>query len=272
MSLLKKFEALRRLFLVLITLLLTIPQFSAAQAMESNDNQNTMTENECQAFLVNKSIEDQYNKIRAGFEKDFKSGLPYQLKTKLVAMRSNIDLLSGKSFDLEFNNQQEVNSMVKETLDQLESFIQILPAVANNAPKMRDQYIVPFTNINSLRAEQQACLLNAEIDKIKEEVSNPTMKEETQITDANIYQTLTEELNKLNANLYQAETLDVQKYVALRANLLNDLAQYNKEQDPQIARQIVAKIPQSIHSIQSEIEKLLPSLQLSEKYVSILDR
>ncbi|MCJ8277602.1 MAG: hypothetical protein HRT44_07500 [Bdellovibrionales bacterium] len=249
----------------LFSLLFVVATMKPAQA---EDIDLTLQNQSCESFALNNELESRYDKIRKNLEKDFNSGLPYQLKSQLISLRSDTDEISQKLFDFSSDSDQEVNGLVKNTIDRLEKFIQLLPEITQNAPKIRDQYVVPFTNISSLRAEHQECLMKMAIEQAQND-------EKTDTTDSssNIYEKLTNELNSLNANLYKAETTDVQQFIQLRAELLQALESYNKQVDraPGSSQKIVKNIPKTLNAVQAEIEKLLPGLQLSKKYYSIVD-
>ena len=230
---------------------------------EFNENVSTSIE-ACEITLVNQDIEKRYQAIQKKLEQDFNNGLPKKLRTDLVGLRKDIDALTLQSFDLDSDNSQEMNLITQKTIDHLEKMISLLPQASGLAPKVRTQYVVPFTNINSLKADHQDCLMKIAIADAKSQIN----EKETESSE-NIYKKLTSELNQLNKNLYRLETTDVQKFIGLRAQLLLDLESYNKSQDQQT--QLAQQLPQILNSVQSEIERLLPGLQLSKKYYSIVE-
>ena len=257
-------KLLQKWLTALISLFLISPIFNSAQAQEV---ETIINQKACENFAVTSEIENRYAKIRENLEKDYNSGIPHKLKTELIKLRSETDKISQKIFDVADINTQEVNSLVKDTIDRLEKFIQLVPEISNNAPKVRDQYVVPFTNISSLKAEHQECLMTMAIEQAKNQVKDEPQIEE----DLNIYKNLTHELNSLSNYLYRAETTDVQKFIQLRSELLSSLEEYNKSKEVSSPNKVVKNIPKTINAVQSEIEKLLPGLQLSKKYYSIID-
>jgi hypothetical protein len=266
LKLISRYELLQRWLLALISFFLIIPIHNQAFAIEMEAKMNQKT---CENYALTSEIQNRYDKIRKNLEKDFNSGLPYKLRTQLIDLRGETDQLSQKLFDVSDINDQEVNSLMNDTVDRLEKFIQLIPEISSNAPKVRTQYVVPFTNLSSLRAEHQECLMSIAIQQAKDDAKN----DDATAIDDNIYQKLTEELKNLNANLYQAETSDVQRFVALRSELLNLLESYNKEKDksPETSQQVVKNIPKALNAVQTEIERLLPGLKLSKKYYSIVE-
>ncbi|MEM7646977.1 MAG: hypothetical protein AAF203_08715, partial [Pseudomonadota bacterium] len=131
------------------------------------------------------------------------------------------------------------------------------------APQVRDQYVVPFTNMNSLKADQQDCAMKLAVQQVKDEETSEKAQESEK--SLNIYKSLTQELSRMNDNLYVLQTSDTQKYIALRANLLGQLEQYNKK-GGQTSFAFERELPKVLNSVQTEIEDLLPGLSLSKKY------
>jgi len=218
----------------------------------------------CRAFLVNKDIEIRYQKIQKDLETDYKEGLPNQLKMNLIGIRRDIDSLTVKLFDVDYNDSQEINNITKLTIDYLERMIGILPKANKIGPQIRDRYVVPFTNINSIKAEHQDCLMQAAIEDVKNKKAEP----DVQGASINIYEKLTAELEHLNKNLYTLQTTDVSRFISYRAKLLADLENYNKSQANGFS--LTTKIPQVLNTVHTEIERLLPGLELSKKYYSIV--
>ena len=228
---------------------------------ESNQTSNERVNEQCRAILVNHDIENRYLKIQKNLESDYKEGMPKQLKTDLIRVREDIDGLTTKLFDVNNKNPQEVNHIVQLTVDYLEKMISLLPKANRIAPMVRDRYVVPFTNMNSIRAEHQECLMRAAIEDVqKKDVASGESTESS----ANIYRKLTHELEKLNESLYTLQTTDVQRFITYRARLLNQLESYNK--DPKEGGRITAKIPKVLNSVHNEIERLIPGLELSKNY------
>ena len=218
---------------------------------------------QCRSQLINDDFNQRYTKLKKSFENDYNQGLPHQLKKDLIRVREDIDQLSSKLFDVNNSDPQEVNHIVQLAIDHLEKMITLLPKANNIAPIVRDRYVVPFTNINSIKAEQQECLMKLAVEEVQEK-SPASMPESS----GNIYQRLTSELEELNRNLYTIQTSDVQKFISYRAELLRLLEKFNK--NPQSGVAATAPIPNMINKVHIEIEKLLPGLELSEKYYSIM--
>ncbi len=233
-------------------------EVSIEQASESS-----AIDDECQAIMVNQDIESRYKKIQEALEADFAQGMPKQLKTDLVRVREDIDSLTVKLYDVDTEDSQEVNHIAQLTIDYLEKMISLLPKATRIAPQVRDRYVVPFTNISSIRAEHQDCLMKAAVDQVKDQEA-PADTGEAAI---NIYQKLTQEMERLNTNLYTLQTTDVQRFVNYRAYLLRNLEAYNKDQKP--AQAVTAELPLVLNNVQREIEKLLPGLELSKEYLTV---
>ncbi|MCB0376892.1 MAG: hypothetical protein KDD33_00240 [Bdellovibrionales bacterium] len=243
------------------------PQLQAEQNASAAEvtSAAAMNAKACEAFLVSNDLEEKYEKLRKNLEKDFESGLPFQLRKKLNELRKQTDQVSVKLFDIEKSSGQEINNLVSEAIGQLDSFIALLPEISNNAPKVRDAYVVPITNLSSLRADHQECLMKAAVENVKAHAGA-----EREVSSASVYSKLTEEMNRLNSSLYLAETSDVQKFVALRTDLYKALESYNKSQNPDDLNNVLQKIPRSVNGLQAEIEKIMPGLELSKKYFSIM--
>lgn len=266
--------AVTHLLVTLVTLLVSLPGYALDDSNEINiDTSETETisvatdhgQNEvevCRSHLVNQDLEDRYENIQEKLEKDFNQGLPKQLRSDLIEVRKQVDALSVKAFDLNDDSSQEINQITQQTIDSLERIIGLLPKASALAPQVREQYVVPFTNISSIRAERQDCLMKVAIADAKAEI-----EDKKEVSSGNIYKKLTSELNELNQNLYKLETTDVQKFIGLRTTLLNRLEQYNKK--PKQNSKLSQNIPEVLNSLQSEIEKVLPGLELSKKYYSI---
>jgi hypothetical protein len=252
-------------FLLYFSLLLFLTLASSlGVANDIPEVQNQILE-KCELEITNNDIEKRYQNIQKKLEEDYNLGIPKQLKDNLINMRKQIDQLMLESFDLQANNSQEINSITHKIISKLEEMISILPKASQWAPKIRSQYVIPFTNINSIKAEHQDCLMRLAVKDIIDTDVNVKENE----TSENIYQKLTSELNQLNNNLYSLETTDIEKYIGLRNQLLIDLESYNKTSTP---NQLVSKnIPSVLNSIQAEIERLLPSLELSKTYLSLVD-
>lgn len=258
---------LKNILVLILRLYLASSVASAGDPTE--ETLQSMEKSTCETYVINSEIENRYDSIRENLEKNFNSGLPHQLKGKLVDLRSETDELTQKMFDTSSLSEQEVSSLLQETLNRLEKFIQLLPEIVDNAPKVRDQYVVPFTNISSLKAEHQDCLMSVAIEQAQTEAKEQRQEASSSL---NIYKKITDELNHLNDNLYLAETSDVQKFIQIRAQLLELMESYNKEHQVTEKQKIVSNIPMAINAVQSEIEKLLPGLQLSENYYSLKDQ
>jgi hypothetical protein len=215
----------------------------------------------CQDILVNEDIESRYKKIQDALEADYAQGMPKQLKTDLVRVREDIDGLSVKLFEVDTKDNQEVNHIVQLTIDYLEKMISLLPKANRIAPKVRDRYVIPFTNISSVKAEHQECLMKAAIEGVKEK---ELASNEPSI---NIYKQLTTELERLNSNLYVLQTSDVQRFISYRSRLLRGLEAYNKTNEN--GSSLTAEIPQILNNVHREIEKLIPGLELSKDYLTV---
>lgn len=215
----------------------------------------------CQAILVNEDIESRYKKIQDALEADYAQGMPKQLKTDLVRVRDDIDGLSVKLFEVDTNNSQEVNHIVQLTIDYLEKMISLVPKANRIAPQVRDRYVIPFTNISSVKADHQDCLMKAAVEDVK--AKGPATDEPS----INIYKQLTSELERLNSNLYVLQTTDVQRYVGYRSQLMRGLEKYNKTNKN--ASALTGEIPVILNNVHREIEKLIPGLELSKDYLTV---
>lgn len=217
---------------------------------------------QCQTSLVNQDIESRYKKIQDALEADYAQGLPKQLKTDLIRVRQDIDGLIGKLFDVDNSNSQEVNHIAQLTIDYLEKMISLVPKAHRIAPVLRDRYVVPFTNISSIKAEHQDCLMKAAVEEVKADKTLVASNESS----INIYKKLTTELERLNNNLYKLQTSDVQRFISYRAKILEKLEDYNKNQGSAVA--ITNDIPQILNNVHREIETLIPGLELSKEYLT----
>ena len=222
---------------------------------EATSEAPELSNSQCEALAVTKELQDKYENLKKNIESDYSSGLPNQMKSQLTKIRTEADIINQKIYDLQ-NSNQEINNIVADTINKLDEFIQILPSISNFAPKIRDRYIVPFANLNSLKAEEEQCLM-----KMRSQAS-----EEASV---NIYQKLTQELQIMSNNLFEAERISPQKYIIYRSELVETLSNYNKNNRLEDAQNLLTIIPKAIHSIQSDIEGLLPGLQLSKNYSSI---
>ncbi len=223
-------------------------------------------EEKCQTTLVGQDLEKKYHEIQKRLESDFKRGMPKQLRTDLTRVRKDIDELIGQLFDVDDKNPQEVNHIVNRTIDYLEKMITLLPKANKIAPMVRDRYVIPFTNISSIKAEHEECLMKHAVAEVKESEKDLASSNEPSI---NIYRKLTEELKNLNQNLYTLQTTDVQKFINFRADLLYKLEKFNQKKGK--GSQVTANIPKVLNSVHTEIERLLPGLQLSENFYSTFD-
>ena len=221
-----------------------------------------ISKNDCEAVLTNVDMENHYNRIRKNLEQGFNQGLPKKLKEDLIQVSGKLDKLSLQTFDMDPDNPQEINILTQQIIIQLEKMIGLLPKASKLAPKMRKQYVIPFTNLNSIKAEHQNCLMEIAI----KESQNQDIKVENS---GNIYKQLTSELNQLNQELYKLETTDIERFIGYRSQLLSYLEKYNTNKVPSPSHS--EKIPEILNSVQTEIEKILPSLQLSKTYYSILN-
>ena len=243
--------------LTLVTTFLFPVHSSFAQSPPSKSS-----ETHCETSPVHKDIENRYNQIRKELEQGFNQGLPKKLKEDLTDVSRDIDKLSSQTFDMDSSNPQEINLLTQKTVDQLEKMIGLLPKASKLAPRMRQQYVMPFTNMNSIRAEHQNCLMELAIQE--------SQNQKTPIKNSgNIYKKLTSELNQLNQELYKLETTDVERFIGYRSQLLSYLEKYNTDGVSTVSPS--EKIPEILNSVQTEIEKILPSLQLSKTYYSILN-
>ncbi len=231
------------------------------QHLQSLSKSNKQEE-ACQTTLVSQDLERKYLEIQRRLESDFKRGMPKQLRTDLVRVRTDIDDLIGQLFDIDTNNPQEINHIVQLTVDYLEKMIGLLPKANKIAPMVRDRYVVPFTNISSIKAEHQECLMKNAIAEVKEK----NIASDDGEASMNTYRKLTEELKNLNQSLYTLQTTDVQKFINFRADLLYKLEKFNKRSES--GSQVTANIPKILNSVHNEIERLLPGLQLSENFYS----
>ncbi len=221
-----------------------------------------VSKNNCESVLINADMENRYDKIRKNLEQGFNQGLSKKLKENLIQVSQKLDKLSLQTFDMDTDNPQEINILTQQTIAQLEKMIGLLPKASKLAPKMRKQYVIPFTNLNSIKAEHQNCLMEIAI----KESQNQDVKVENS---GNIYKQLTSELNQLNQELYKLETTNVERFIGYRSQLLSYLEKYNTDGTSSVSPS--EKIPEILNSVQAEIEKILPSLQLSKTYYSILN-
>lgn len=223
--------------------------------------------NQCEALLINQDIEARYKKIRSGLEISFNQGQPQQLHNNLVKVQKKLDDLALNNLDQEFPSRQEVTHSLNLLLVQIEQLISIVPQLSDLAPQVRDRYIMPFTTINNMRAEYQNCLMQLTVESAKNEVAHEPSGESS----SNIYSRLVRELDKLNNNLYYLQMSNVQKFVGIRAELIQIINKLTETPTNETNRVAGQKIPTTIHTLQAEIEKLLPGLQLSKQYYSLIE-
>ncbi len=219
--------------------------------------------NECDAILVNHDIEARYKKIQEALEADYAQGMPKQLKTDLIRVRQDIDALTVKLYEVDPNNTQEVNHITQLTVDYLEKMISLLPKANKIAPQVRDRYVVPFTNISSIKAEHQECLMKQAVAEVRDK----DVASESDEPSINIYRKLTSELERLNSSLYTLQTTDVDQFVSYRSRLLSQLEDFNETRKN--GATITGEIPPILHNVHREIEKLLPGLELSKDYLTL---
>jgi hypothetical protein len=217
---------------------------------------------QCQVALINQDMEARYKKLQNALEADYTNGLPQKIKTELLSIRSEIDALTVKLFDADLENSQEMNLIAQKTVEALEKMIGLVPQIKQMAPMMRDQHLIPFTNLSSARAEEQDCLMRAAIENAETETEIAT--DDGSI---NIYKKLTQELEQLNNNLYSLQTSNVQRFIGYRTNIISQQTLYNENQISGAALSV--KIPEVLNSVHQEIEKMIPGLELSEGYLSL---
>lgn len=223
----------------------------------------TATVTQCEAEIINKDLEDRYEKIRKKLELGFAQGEPQKIKSHFLELRKRLDKLNLEFYDIESNNTQEINFMAQNILSSLEDLLKLLPQATKVAPQVREEVVVPFTNISSLIADNQECLMKAAVLEAQKEITNSKVE----ISSSNIYKKLTAELRDLNENLYKLETTDIQRFVDLRGQLLKQIENYNNNKS--IDQQLSQNFPQMINSMQSEIERVIPGLELSKEYLTL---
>lgn len=252
------------------TLLALLVLFLSNQASLANDVTKKNQRNQCENIIISEDFDARYKKIKMGLEEDFLNGQPKKLRQDLIGVREKIDKLSLEVYELENKDPQEFQNFALMTVQALDSLIEILPQASALAPKMRNQYVVPFTNINSLKADYQDCLMREAIEQAQEEIKNDENIDVVLADRANTYAKLADELNDLNINLYSLETSNVQKLIDYRAKLLLEIENYNKQSEKSnFEFQASRQIPAFLNSVHTEIEKVLPGLQLSKSYYSL---
>lgn len=212
-----------------------------------------------------KDLEKQFDELRKSLENGFQQGLPAQLRGELVKSRETSDDLTLQVLDTHIENEQEINGLVKKMLDHLDEFIVLVPKVSNHAPKVRDEFVIPFSNVSSLRSETKECFV-AEVDQNSGEIKETA----TETTNINKFALITDELNRLNHNLYEAQTISPQKYLSYKAELQEMIEKYNNSRDLYSANQIKSRVPEILNNMQTEIDVLLPGFQLSTKYMAVV--
>ena len=229
---------------------------------------------DCSSILIQKDFENHYKKTREKLEEGLNQGLAKKLSDELMSINRNIDRLSLQVFDMNTDNSQEVNLLVQKTIDQLEKIIRLIPEISILAPKIRKQYVMPFTDMNSMGAEYQNCLMELAIEEIQSQDRDIKIK-----NSGSIYKKLTSELNQMNQSLYTSQTFRVEQFIGYHSQLISALEEYNtyntkgKDQDDKtsVRENISGKIPLILNSVQTEIDKVRPGLQLSKTYYSILN-
>ena len=214
---------------------------------------------------IDANLNERFEKLRKSMENGFSQGLPAKLKSELLASRHRSDDISLQVHETHIENDLEVNGLVQKTLDHLEEYIGLVPRVATHAPKVRDEFVIPLTNVSSLQAENKECY-KAEFSAQAEAVETTNDAKEAN----NKYALITDELNRLNNNLYEAQTISPQKFIAYRGELQAMIAEYNKNHDLKLAAQIKTRIPQIVNNMQQEVEVLLPGFELSSAYQAIV--
>lgn len=238
----------------------TLDAYPEKEGVESNEISAQVAA--CETRFVSQDIEERFQSIQSGLEADYANGLPRQIKTDLIRVRDDIDQLSSKLFDVNKNNSQEINHIVQLTIDYLEKMISLIPKAHRIAPQVREQYVLPFTTISSIRAEYQDCLAQA---KMQENQSRPLASASDK--EQNKFHHLTVELEQLNNHLYTLQTSKVHRFITYRAKMLRQLELYNKQKVD--GEKLTKQIPKMIHKVHQEIEKMLPALELSKDYLTL---
>lgn len=235
----------------------------------ANENMETLgtlpSDEQCKTLLVSADLEQRYKKLQNKMKEDLSSGVPHELKNSFIKVREKIDLLAVQLFELEEKDNQSVNQTVNQVLVQLEQMIGLVPKVNELAPQMRDQYVIPLTNIDSLRADHEHCLMQAAIRKVSEDSSDSGNDLESSFA---TYNKLTEELERLNNDLYKLQTTKVEKFIGLRDEVLQSLAAYNNGQKG--PHQLSTEIPEILNILHRDIEEIMPGLEVPKVYYSLL--
>ena len=252
------------------TLLALLVLMLSAQTSLANEELPTVPRTQCEDIIIGEDFDARYKKIKLGLENDFLTCEPKKLRQDLIGVREKIDKLSLESYELENKDSQEYQHFALMTVQALDSLIDILPQASALAPKMRQQYVVPFTNINSLKADYQDCLMREAIEQAQEEIKKDENIDVALADRANTYARLANELNELNNNLYNLETTNVQRLIDYRAQLLVEIENYNKlTEKSNFEFQASRQIPAFLNTVHNEIERVLPGLQLSKSYYTL---
>jgi hypothetical protein len=224
----------------------------------------------CENIIIDADFEQKFQEIQNNLEEDFNQGAPKKIKGELLEVRGKIDQLTLNVFDLKKPDSQEFHHFANQTLQALDQLIELMPRASAIAPKMRVQYVVPFANISSLKADYYDCMMRAAIEQAQEEIQTSGEIEVQNEDRSQTYKKLSKELNDLNKNLYHLETADLQKLISYRAQIINEIERFNQQGQPESYDFTIAQeFPELLNSVHNEIEKVLPGLQLSKNYYSL---
>lgn len=203
-----------------------------------------------------------HSSMQAELQKTYNEGIPKKLREQLVAVRSQVDTLSGKFFSVNSHDSQTVETMIKATVRMLDQLIQLLPDMQSMAPDIRMKIVLPFTNINSLVADYIDCLNNVAIADTHKKDDLGGIK-----TMDNPFKDLSPELTELNTSLYDLETFESQ-YSRYRS----DFATIDEDGNEVFKISNLQQIPAVLNAIQLDIEDIMPALELTKNYASLAGR
>gem|GEM_PF-5422852 len=217
----------------LVTFIMGIP---AGQAAE------TQTRNDCESQRVSNATQLQFEQLKQKLESGYAQGLPHQLQEELLGIREINDKLSMRLMDSKSAKVQELQEVLKMTIAHIEKFVAVIPKLAEQAPKVRDQYVLPLSNLEPVSLKCH--------------------------TESLTYQTVFKEIQRINSDLYSVQRLTPQKYINFQEDLQNLLNASLNDKNTKIAQEFQKKLPEVIHSLQTEVDRALPSFQLSAQYRS----
>ena len=238
-----------RLVVFLIVTLVISPCFGEEEktATPVSTQESVSTGEEC--------VADKFSQLKQAMEVGFQKGLPAKLKQELSQARKNADDLAVETMDISGENSLEINKVFSQANKALGTFIELMPKVAAQAPQIRSEFVLPLASLNYLHAEKPQCDLQQDFEE--------------SIDFNDMYSIVNQEMKRLTTALYILQTLSAQEFIAQQTELNKLMIEYNQSQDSKYAKELLAKIPNIVHSMQQKVDNILPGFELSKKYYSM---